>query len=255
MAQNDNNDNALVVNNYFTTAENFNLVQRIANALSSSDMVPAQYRGKQNIANCVIAINMARRIDVDPLTVMQNLYVIQGKPTWSTAFLISMFNASGKFEPIRYRQTGVAGTDSHGVIAYTAYKATGDLIEGEEVTLKIAKAEGWTNKNGSKWKTMPGLMLRYRAAAWLIRTTAPELSLGLTTREEAIDVLNSSSVPKNNDVVIDKETGEIFETTDNQTVEVADETSNPEKEEEKQTIQPAQSDNLIDGLFTGEDYQ
>ena len=35
---------------------------------------------------------------------------------------------------------------------------------------------------------MPDQMLRYRAAAWLIRTTAPEISMGLPTADEAIDV-------------------------------------------------------------------
>ena len=31
-------------------------------------------------------------------------------------------------------------------------------------------------------------MLRYRAAAWLIRTTAPEIPMGLQTADEIIDV-------------------------------------------------------------------
>ena len=35
---------------------------------------------------------------------------------------------------------------------------------------------------------MPDQMLRYRAAAWLIRTTAPEISMGLQTADEIIDV-------------------------------------------------------------------
>jgi len=58
------------------------------------------------------------------------------------------------------------------------------------VSLEMAKAEGWATKTGSKWKTMPELMLRYRAAAFLIRTTAPEIGLGLYTTDELRDIDN-----------------------------------------------------------------
>jgi hypothetical protein len=53
----------------------------------------------------------------------------------------------------------------------------------------MAKAEGWSTKNGSKWKTMPDLMLRYRSATFLIRCTAPEIGLGLQTAEEIHDTV------------------------------------------------------------------
>ena len=194
----------------FGTAEGFALIQRVAKVFSSSNMVPAAYQGDKNLGNCIIAINMAQRLRVDPLTVMQNLNVIQGKPSWSTQFLISMFNGCGRFAPIRYQATDEKGTDSQGIIAYTYEKATGDRIDGEEVTIGIAKAEGWYGRNASKWKTMPGQMLRYRAAAWLIRSTAPELSLGLGTQEEAYDIANADqqNTWKRN---IDQNTGEVIE--------------------------------------------
>jgi len=61
---------------------------------------------------------------------------------------------------------------------------------GPLVTIKLAKDEGWAGKTGSKWKTMPQLMLMYRAGAWFGRTYAPELTMGLQTREEAQDVID-----------------------------------------------------------------
>ena len=45
-------------------------------------------------------------------------------------------------------------------------------------SIAMAKAEGWYAKNGSKWKTMEDLMLRYRSAAFFARTVAPEVALG-----------------------------------------------------------------------------
>ena len=53
--------------------------------------------------------------------------------------------------------------------------------------IDMAKAEGWLGKNGSKWKTMPQLMLRYRAASFFSSLNCPELTMGLYTKEEMQD--------------------------------------------------------------------
>ena len=52
----------------------------------------------------------------------------------------------------------------------------------------MAKAEGWLTKTGSKWQTMPELMLKYRAAAFFGRLYAPEVLMGMQTAEEVIDI-------------------------------------------------------------------
>jgi len=54
----------------------------------------------------------------------------------------------------------------------------------------MAAAEGWATKAGSKWKTMPELMLRYRAAAFFGRLYAPDILMGMQTAEEAVDVVS-----------------------------------------------------------------
>lgn len=171
-----------------STAEGFGLLQRMARLFNSSTLVPQQFTGDKNFGNCVIALNMAQRLGADPLMVMQNLYVVYGNPSWSSKFLISIFNQCGRFSSIKYRETGKKGTDSQGIIAYAMELVTGEIVEGPEVTIKLAKSEGWFDKKGSKWQTMPDMMLRYRAATWLIRLTAPELSMGLQTQDEVIDV-------------------------------------------------------------------
>ena len=174
----------------FQSAEGFALLQRMANMFVSSTLVPKQFQGKDNYGNCVIALNMAQRLGADPLMVMQNLYVVYGTPSWSSKFMIAMFNQCGRYESIRYEETGKKGTDTQGVIAWAKEKSTGEILKGPEVTIKIAKDEGWYGKNGSKWKTMPDQMLRYRAAAWFLRTTAPELSIGLQTADEVKDTID-----------------------------------------------------------------
>lgn len=174
----------------FQSADGFALLQRMANMFVGSTLVPEQFRGQNNFGNCVIALNMAQRLGADPLMVMQNLYVVYGTPSWSSKFMIAMFNQCGRYESIHYEETGEKGTDTQGVIAWAKEKSTGEILKGPEVTIKTAKDEGWYGKNGSKWKTMPDQMLRYRAAAWFIRTTAPELSMGLQTVDEVKDTID-----------------------------------------------------------------
>lgn len=169
----------------FSSIANFENAQRMAKALTSSSIVPQSYR--DNLADAVIALEMANRIGANPLAVMQNLYIVHGKPAWSSQFLISCVNASGKFTPLRYRQTGERGTDSWGIIAW-AKDREGEVLESPEVTIGMAKAEGWHGKGGSKWKTMPDLMLRYRAATLFARLFAPELTMGLHCDDEIIDI-------------------------------------------------------------------
>lgn len=172
----------------FQSAEGFELLQRQAKMFCGSSLVPQQFQGEQNFGNAIIALEMAQRMNASPLMVMQNLYIVYGNPGWSSKFLIATFNQCGRFEAIKYKETGKKGADSQGVIAYTREKGSDEVIYGPEVTILIAKQEGWYDKKGSKWKTMPDQMLRYRAAAWLIRTTAPEISMGLQTTDEIIDV-------------------------------------------------------------------
>lgn len=154
-------------------------------------MVPEQYQGQRGIGSCVIALNIAHRLNADPLMVMQNLYIVHGRPGWSAQFLIACFNQTGRFTPIRYQFQGTENKDDWGCIAWSTDRATRERIEGPLVTIKTAKDEGWFGKKGSKWQTIPRLMLMYRAASWLVRTHAPELTMGLQTVEEVKDTVDA----------------------------------------------------------------
>jgi hypothetical protein len=164
----------------------FALAQRKAKVYSESSLVPQQYQ--KNVGNVLIAQNMASRMGADPLMVMQNLYIVHGKPGWSAQFLIACFNSCGRFSSIKYRFGGEG--DDYGCVAYAKELATGEEVSGVRVTIGMAKAEGWSTKAGSKWKTMPELMLRYRAATFLVRCTAPEIGLGIMTHDEMEDTVD-----------------------------------------------------------------
>lgn len=170
----------------FQDNQGFELVYRIANMMSKSGLVPKEFQNKP--ADCMIAINMANRIGVDPLQVMQNLYIVHNKPSFSSQFLIATFNTCGRFSALGYEFVGTEGQPNWGCRAYATDKATGDVKKGTLVTIQMAKDEKWHDKPGSKWKTMPQQMLMYRAAAFFIRAYAPEIAMGLHTREEIIDI-------------------------------------------------------------------
>jgi len=169
----------------FSSKEGFELGQRMANMFAQSTLVPPQFQ--KNVANCTIGLELANRIGASPLMVMQNLCIVHGNPTFSAKFLIACINASGKFAtPVRYEFKGEQGSDDWGCRVYIVDKE-GETLHGSWVTIRMAKAEGWYQKTGSKWQTMPELMLQYRAAAFFQRVYCPEISLGLQTAEEMYD--------------------------------------------------------------------
>ena len=178
----------------FLTGKGFELMQRVASMFSKSSIVPKAYQGQ--LADCVIALDIARRLRANPLMVMQNLHIINGKPTFSSQFLIAVLNSCGRFSTVQYDFVGKQGTDDWGCRASVQELATKRTLTSPLVTIKMAKDEGWYNKtdrqgnNISKWKTMPELMLRYRATAFLVRTTVPELAMGLHTTDEIEDFSN-----------------------------------------------------------------
>lgn len=163
----------------------FEHAQRVAKMLSSSGLIPKDYQG--NIQNTMIALEMANRIGTSPLMVMQNLYVVMGKPSWSGPFIIAAINSCGRFSPLRFVKSGEG--EQYGYEA-TATDRDKNVLVGPKVTWEMVKGEGWYGKPGSKWKTLPELMFQYRAAAFFGRLYAPDILMGMQSAEEVYDVHN-----------------------------------------------------------------
>lgn len=168
----------------FSSVAKFEECQRMAKVFSESSFVPAAFKGK--IGDCVIALDMAKRMGADPIALMQNMYIVHGKPSFSSSFLIACINSSGRFSAMRYDLDGEE--DDRGCRAWVTDE-NGERLESIRVTIKMAKAEGWFTKSGSKWQTMPELMLRYRAAAFFARQYCPEITMGMKTQEELADII------------------------------------------------------------------
>lgn len=168
----------------FGTSDNFMMAWQMAQALAQSTIVPQIYQG--NPSNCLIAIEQAQRLRMSPMMVMQNLFPIQGRPAWAAKFLIAMINNSEKYDmELQFEETKDKNGKPYACTAWTM--KNGRKVEGMEVNMDMAQAEGWLTKSGSKWKTMPQLMLRYRAASFFSSLNCPELTLGIYTKEEIVD--------------------------------------------------------------------
>lgn len=164
----------------------FDKLMEMSNMLAKSTIVPVAYQNRPE--NTFVALDMASRLGVSPMVVMQNLYIIQGKPSWSGQAMASMIRNSAEFRNVELNYVGTPNTDSWGAFITADRISTGKTLKGGTVTIAIAKKEGWLQKAGSKWQTMPEIMLAYRAYAWFGRVYCPEILMGLQTTEEVHDV-------------------------------------------------------------------
>ena len=163
----------------------FNMSYKVAGFLSQSDLIPQAYKG--NVGNCLIAIDISNRMGLSPMAVMQNSQVVRGKFSWTGSACKAMIDGCGRFrKPTVYREVGTIGTDSWGFYLEGEDKY-GNIVKGVTVTVGMSKAEGWYNQN-PKWKSMTELMLKYRSAAFFMRTECAGLAMGFLTSEENEDI-------------------------------------------------------------------
>lgn len=178
----------------FFNAIKFEHAQRVATMLSSSTMVPEHFRN--NLGNCMIALNYAERLGVDPFMLMQTMCVVHGRPGIEGKTVIALINKSGLFTgPLEWEFSGKKGTPDWKCTAYATHKATNKRLE-LSIDWATVKAEGWEAKNGSKWKSIPEVMFRYRTASWFANAYCPEVKLGLQTAEELQDSNMIDVTPK-----------------------------------------------------------
>ena len=164
-------------------SEVFEQMQRVGRMLAMSPLFPEHLRKgnqEQAIANGVLVLNMAMRLNEDPLTVGQNIYFVSGKPSFSTSYLIAKANQHGVFkDPIDWEIKGEG--DNLSVTAFADIANTGKRVYFT-CDMEMARAENWV-KN-PKYRTMPELMLRYRSAAALIRLYVPDIMVGVPAQIE-----------------------------------------------------------------------
>lgn len=170
----------------FLNVAKFEQVQRVAAMLAKSDFVPAAFKGK--VGNCMIALDIADRLRMYPLMVMQSLYVVHGRPAFEGKFYAALVNNSRRYkDPLEYEWKGTEGKNDWGCRAWAIRRSTEKKVTGPWIDWKMVVAEGWSKKPGSKWLTMPTIMFPYRAAAFFVKTNDPDLAMGMQSLEELED--------------------------------------------------------------------
>lgn len=173
----------LATNGVWENKDQFNQLLRAAQMLSQTSIIPQSYQGKPQ--DCFVAIEMANRMGVSPMVVMQNMYVVKGKPSWAGQACTMLINSCGKFKDVKHIYTGEKGKPNRGCYVTATRISDGSQVDGVEVTMQMAQSEGWTSN--SKWRNMPELMLAYRASAFFARVYCPEAMMGVQTAEEVYD--------------------------------------------------------------------
>ena len=178
----------------FNSMDAFAQAQRMVAPLAQSTMVPETYRN--NIPNCMVAMEMSHRIGKSVLEVMQNMQIVKGNTGWKSEYVIAEINKSRLFrDPLEF----VFSDDRQSCYAI-ATRQNGKEIRGTTVSMVMAKSEGWLDKNGSKWKTMPEQMLMYRAATFFCRVFCPEVLAGVQTADEIVDIGHLEVTPSNSSI-------------------------------------------------------
>lgn len=174
--------NMMMLNPYTDNAA-FNDLFKKAQYLAKSDLVPDNYKNKP--ANCMIALDTANKLGVSPYFVMEQLTIVRGRRSWSGQACGSIINHYPKFKDVELVYVGKEGEDSWGAYVTAVRKDNGKTVKGTTVTIKMAKAEGWTSN--PKWISMPEQMLAYRAYAFFARVHCADALNGFMVEGEPED--------------------------------------------------------------------
>jgi hypothetical protein len=242
----------------------FDQLARAAGLFAKSGLVPKHFQN--NPEACFIAMQMALRLEIDPFMLMQNMYVVHGRPGMEAKLVISLINARGPYEaPLQFEYEGEG--EARACTAFGVRRGTGRRDE-MRIDVALAKKMGWWGKSDSLWPKMTDQMLAYRAASWLANLYCPEVKMGLPTIDEVrdagpIDVTPAPSLndrlkaAKNGHVepaavaeVVDAATGEITEPKtedlDLQEAALREQDKAIAAEQEKQAIKPKTGHYLSD---------
>ena len=159
----------------------FDQLQRFAQIASKSGMVPTQYINKPDAV--FIAVQMGSELGLAPLQSLQNIAVINGRPSiWGDA-LLGLVKASAVCDDVIESIEG----DGDNMVAICVAKRKGKSPVTSRFSVQDAKSAGLWGKTGP-WKQYPSRMLQMRARGFALRDAFPDVLRGLITAEEAQDI-------------------------------------------------------------------
>lgn len=159
-------------------------VYEIAKALSNTSFVPAAMRGKpQEITGAIL---FGRELDMPPMTALQTINIIQGRPTLSANAMRGLALGAG----VRFRLD--EATETRCVMSAIPPGSN----EWTTVTWTIDQARRLDLLKKDNWKSQPGVMLIARATSQLCRLVAANILIGAPySTEEIVDLPTENPAP------------------------------------------------------------
>lgn len=154
---------------------------QLATMLAKSTMVPRDFQNKPE--NVMVAIAWGREVGLGPLQALNNIAVINGRPTiWGDA-AIALVKGSPDCQDIVERITG----EGDAMVATCEVRRRGKEPVVTRFDVADAKKAGLWGKAGP-WQQYPKRMLQMRARGFALRDAFPDVLKGVITAEEARDI-------------------------------------------------------------------
>lgn len=153
----------------------------MATLIANSDFAPKDYKGKPS--NVLIAIQMGADIGLRPMQAVQNIAIINGRPSiYGDAALALVMPALERFVE---SFEGTPGQDDYTAVCIAKRKGWPDETRRTFSIADAKKANLW-GKSGP-WSNYPSRMQQFRARGFCLRDLGADLLLGLVLAEEAMD--------------------------------------------------------------------
>lgn len=153
-----------------------------ANIVAKTDFAPKEMKNKPN--DLLLAMQMGAELGLKPMQAIQNIAVINGRPSvWGDAALAVVKNHKDFEYCSEY-------LEENNTVAICEIKRKGEPLKKVKFSIKDAERAGLLTDRTSSfsaWKKYPERMLQMRARGFAIRDSFPDALKGLVTSEEAQD--------------------------------------------------------------------
>ena len=183
------NTNAIVARGFMNPAS-VKEGMELAAWIAKSDLAPRDYKDKPQ--NVLIAMQMGLEVGLSPMQSIQNIAVINGRPSIWGDSMLALCQNHRDFEFIDENHS----TNEKGVCIV---KRRGMEPQTRTFTVEDAKKAGLWGKQGP-WQTSPARMLKLRARAFALRDTFADALRGLQSAEEQRDVVETTATVERVDV-------------------------------------------------------
>ena len=184
------NEISNTANQTFSLApRNLDEAMKYADLLSKSSFVPKDFKGKAG--DILVAVQMGSEMGLPPIQALQNIAVINGRPSvWGDAAL-AICQSHPKYESIQEKIVGTGDS----MMAECVIKRKGEEDYTVNFSVQDAKKAGLWGRQGP-WSNYPKRMLQMRARGFAIRDKFSDALKGMITREEAEDIPREMKVVK-----------------------------------------------------------